>query len=99
MALSRREALQRLSALLAVPLIRWPDALSDPLAGTIAEYQAGRARGDWSAAEVVREALHRANAWNGTLHAIDMLSHTAVDDALASDARAQSGDLRGPLDG
>jgi Asp-tRNA(Asn)/Glu-tRNA(Gln) amidotransferase A subunit family amidase len=99
MPLTRREALRNLGALFALPLVRWPERLSDPLSGTIVEYQAGRARGDWSAAQVVREALDRARAWNGTLHAIDMFSPTAIDDARASDARARRRALRGPLDG
>jgi Asp-tRNA(Asn)/Glu-tRNA(Gln) amidotransferase A subunit family amidase len=97
--ISRREALRELSALFAIPFIRWPERLSDPLAGTIAEYQAGRARGGWSAAEVTKAALDRAHAWNGTLHAIDLFSATAMDEARASDARARRGGLRGPLDG
>lgn len=99
MPLSRRDALLELSALFAVPFVRWPVRLADPLAGTIVEYQAGRARRDWSAAEVTKRALERATAWNGALHAIDMLSRTAMDEARASDARAQRGALRGPLDG
>ena len=61
MTISRREALLELSALFAVPLIRWPERLSDPLAGTIVEYQAGRARHDWTAVQVTKEALVRAN--------------------------------------
>jgi Asp-tRNA(Asn)/Glu-tRNA(Gln) amidotransferase A subunit family amidase len=97
--ISRREALRELGALFAIPFIRWPEALTDPLAGTIFDYQAGRSRGDWSAAQVTKEALHRCNAWNGTLHAIDRLSHTAIDDASDSDMRARRGTLRGPLDG
>src|SRR5437773_9654102 len=96
---SRREALRELGALFAIPFIRWPERLSDPLAGTIVEYQAGRARGDWSAAQVTKEALDRANAWNGILHNVDELSKTALDDARASDARAHRRALRGPLDG
>lgn len=99
MSLTRREALRDLGALLALPFIRWPDRLSDPLAGTVVEYQAGRARGDWTAAQVIQEALERAHEWNGTLHAIDMFSRTAMDDACTSDARARRGALRGPLDG
>src|SRR5438874_5624860 len=87
MPISRREALRELSALFAIPLIRWPERLADPLAGTIVEYQAGRARGDWTAAQVAKEALDRANAWNGILHNVDELSKTALDDAHASDAR------------
>ncbi|HEX9130025.1 MAG TPA: amidase, partial [Gemmatimonadaceae bacterium] len=97
--ISRREALAELSALFAIPLIGWPERLSDPLAGTIVDYQAGRARRDWSAAQVIQEALDRGHAWNGTLHAIDLWSATAVDDARDSDARARRGRLRGPLDG
>ena len=99
MSLTRREALARLSALLAIPLVRWPERLADPLAGTIVEYQAGRARRDWTAAEVTARALERCTAWNATLHAIDQLSGTALDEARASDARAHRGALRGPLDG
>jgi Asp-tRNA(Asn)/Glu-tRNA(Gln) amidotransferase A subunit family amidase len=97
--ISRREALRELSALLAVPFIQWPDGLGDPLAGTIAEFQAGRARGDWSAAEVTKQALGRIDAWNGILRAVDMVSPTAMDEARASDERARRGRLRGPLDG
>ena len=97
--ISRREALRDLGALFAIPFIRWPDRLGDPLAGTIIEYQAGRARGDWSAAQVVQEALDRVSSWKATLHAFDQLSATAMDDARASDARARRGALRGPLDG
>src|SRR2546430_6700308 len=97
--ISRREALGELSALFAIPLVRWPIRLADPLAGTIVEYQAGRARRDWTAGEVVKQALDRANAWNGTLRAIDLFSRTATDDARASDDRAKRGSLRGPLDG
>ena len=47
----RRRALLELSAFSHVALIRWPVRLADPLAGTIVEYQAGRARRDWTAAE------------------------------------------------
>lgn len=99
MIITRREALRELGALFAIPFIRWPDRLADPLAGTIIDYQAGRARGDWSAAQVTKEALDRAHAWNGALHAIDLFSATALDEARASDARARRGALRGPLDG
>ena len=95
----RRDALFELGALFAIPLIRWPDRLDDPLSGTIAEYQAGRARGAWTAEHVTKEALDRISAWNGTLHAVDMVSGTALRDARESDARARAGRLRGPLDG
>jgi aspartyl-tRNA(Asn)/glutamyl-tRNA(Gln) amidotransferase subunit A len=97
--LSRRDALRELSALFAVPFLRWPARVSDPLAGTIVEYQAGRKRGDWTAEQVVQQSLDRCHKWNDTLHAIDGLSATALADARASDARARRGHLRGPLDG
>jgi Asp-tRNA(Asn)/Glu-tRNA(Gln) amidotransferase A subunit family amidase len=99
MSPSRRDALRDLSALFAIPFVRWPERLADPLAGTIVEYQAGRVRGDWTATEVTKRALDRATAWNGTLHAVDRLSDTAMDEARASDARAKRRALRGPLDG
>src|SRR6185503_11889702 len=99
MIITRREALRELGALFAIPFIRWPDRLGDPLAGTIIDYQAGRARGDWTSAQVTNEALDRAHVWNGALHAIDLFSATALDEARASDARARRGALRGPLDG
>ena len=98
-SLTRREVLVRLSALIVVPLIRWPNRVADPLTGTIVDYQAGRIRRDWTAAEVTKRALDRASSLNGNLHLIDQLSTTALDDARASDARAKRGALRGPLDG
>ena len=85
--ISRREALRELGGLFAIPFIRWSERLSDPLAGTIVEYQAGRARGDWSAADVTKEAIDRSQAWNGTLHAIDLWSATAMGEARDSDVR------------
>ena len=97
--LSRRDALRQLSALFAIPFLRWPTRLGDPLSGTIVEYQAGRARREWSAVQVTQQALDRCNAWNGALHAVDQLSPRAMDDSRASDARARRGALRGPLDG
>jgi len=99
MSLSRRDALRELAALIAVPLVRWPQRLADPLAGTIADYQAGRVRGDWTAAAITKQALDRIAAWNPTLRAIDQVSTTAMDEARASDARLQRHALRGPLDG
>ena len=99
MSLTRREALIQLSALLAVPMIRWPARLVDPLAGNIIDYQAGRLRRDWTALEVTTRSLERASALNERLHLLDMLSATALDHARASDDRARRGALRGPLDG
>lgn len=71
----------------------------DPLAGTIAQYQAGRLRGDWSAVEVTTRALQRARANNATLRAIDLFSETAITEARASDQRLARKQLRGALDG
>ncbi len=99
MPLSRRAALRELSALFAIPFMRWPERLVEPLDGTIVDYQAGRARGDWTSAGVTRQALDRAGAWNGTLHAVDQLSATAMNEARESDDRARRRALRGPLDG
>ena len=99
MSLSRRDALRELSALFAIPFVRWPERLADPLAGTIVEYQAGRVRGDWSAADVTKQALDRIGAWNHTLRAIDQVCATAMDEARASDLRARRRELRGPIDG
>ena len=65
MSRTRREVLRELSALFAIPFVQWPEMRDDPLAGTIAAFQAGRLRRDWSAVEVTREALRRAKAWNG----------------------------------
>src|SRR2546430_9451860 len=81
---SRREALRELGALFAIPFIRWPERLSDPLAGTIIDYQAGRARGDWTAAKVTREAVDRIHAGNGTLQAIALWTPTALHEARAA---------------
>ena len=103
MSPSRRDVLLELSALFAASRIDWTALMEmttdDPLAGTIAAYQAGRAGGSFSAVEVTTEALRRARAWNTTLHAIDQLTDTALKDARASDARRRHGGLRGPLDG
>src|SRR3954471_19340896 len=97
--ISRRDALREMSALFAVPFLRWPERGADPLAGTIAEYQAGRARAEWTAAEVTRQALDRVAAWNPGLHAVDQLSSTAMTEAREADIRAARGARRGPLDG
>ena len=99
MPFTRREALEALSSLFALPLLRWPEMPIDPLAGTILEFQAGRARGDWTAAQVAQQAIDRSYAWNRFLHCTDLLSHTALQDATASDQRARRGQLLGPLDG
>src|SRR4051812_2446378 len=97
--ISRRDALREMSALFAVPFLGWPDRVADPLAGTIAEYQAGRARGEWTAAEATRQALDPLPAWNHTVHAVDTLSTTAIAQARWSDLDARPIAPRGPLDG
>src|SRR6187402_3468307 len=99
MSPTRRDAFAQLGALVALPLVRWPDLRADPLAGTIVEYQAGRARREYTAAEITTRALERCQAWNRTLNAIDQLASTALDEARASDERLRRNTLRGPLDG
>src|SRR5690242_10864048 len=107
MSPTRREVLAQLAVLAALPLSKLdPFAgidtgalAADPLAGTAAEFQAGRRRGLWTSAEVTRRALERCRTDGATWHAIDALSATALADARASDARLRAGALRGPLDG
>jgi len=98
---TRREAIIQLAALLAVPLPRprWKFAATDPLDGPIADYQAGRRRGEWTAAEVTAHALERCRAEGMRWRAIDWLSDTAIAEARAADARLRAGRTRGPLDG
>ena len=47
-SVTRREAVAQLAALVALPqaLRNWTSLAADPLDGTIADYQAGRRRGD-----------------------------------------------------
>ncbi len=100
MSPTRRQALAQLAALAALPLTRWPALADDPLDGTIAEYQAGRRRGDWAAEEVTRRALDRCRAEGARWRAIDALDESgAIAAARASDARLRSGRAIGPLDG
>jgi Asp-tRNA(Asn)/Glu-tRNA(Gln) amidotransferase A subunit family amidase len=100
MSVTRREAIMQLAALAALPLPKFSmTTATDPLDGTIADYQAGRRRGDWTAAEVTARALERCRTDGAQWRAIDALSETALADAGASDARLRSGQLRGPLDG
>jgi Asp-tRNA(Asn)/Glu-tRNA(Gln) amidotransferase A subunit family amidase len=102
MSPTRREALAQLAALVALPLPAlptWALTARDPLDGTIADYQAGRRRGAWTAAEVTARALDRCRAEGMAWRAIDALADTAPADARAADARRRAGHLRGPLDG
>ena len=110
--LSRRETLVHLGMLLGVPLLRlpaawttngWPAILEqpdDPLAGSIAAYQAGRLQGRYTASEITRRALDRAATRGAALRAIDLLTErTALEEARASDQRLRQRRLLGPLDG
>lgn len=99
MSPSRREVLLQLAALAALPLPKLTFAATDPLDGTIADYQAGRRRGDWTAAEVTARALDRCRQDGARWHAIDALSPTAASDARAADVRLRTDRTRGPLDG
>ena len=102
MSPNRREALVQLAALAALPFTpfsRWTFVGSDPLDGSIANYQAGRRRGEWTAAEVTARALDRCRAEGMRWRAIDVLADTALREARAADGRLRAGRVRGPLDG
>lgn len=99
MSPTRREAIVQLAALSALPLTRWRFARNDPLDGTIADYQAGRRRGEWTAVEITTRALERCRNDGARWRAIDALADTAVAEARAADARLHAGTTRGPLDG
>ena len=99
MSPTRREALAQLAALAALPLARWNVSAADPLDGAIVEYQAGRRRGEWTAAEITARALERCRTDGARWRAIDALSRTAMDEARAADARLRAGRTRGLLDG
>src|SRR5262245_16032620 len=98
MSPSRREAVAQLAALVALPLPlrKWASVAPDPLDGTIADYQAGRRRGRWTAVEVTTRALERCRSEGKTWRAIDALADTALPDARAADARLRDGRPRGP---
>ena len=101
MSPTRREALAQLAALIAlpIPLSRLQFSAPDPLDGTIADYQAGRRRGEWTAAEITARALERCRRDGMAWRAIDALSVTAPAEARAADERLRAGRTRGPLDG
>lgn len=96
---TRREALAQLAVFMAMPLPKWSAAASDPLDGTIADYQAGRRAGSWTAEEVTTRALDRCRRDGARWRAIDALASTPLTDARAADARLRAGRLRGSLDG
>ena len=108
MSLSRRDALRYFGALFAFPLTTrngpWAFAsdlcmADDPLRGTIAQYQAGRLRGEYTALEVTLRALAQCRTTGARLRAVDVLAETAAAEARRSDARLRAKALRGPLDG
>ena len=96
---TRREVLAQLAALVALRLPKWGSIRNDPLDGTVADYQAGRRRGDWTSAEATAQALARCRAEGQAWHAIDALADNAPAEARAADARRRAGRMRGPLDG
>ena len=99
MPVTRRKALAQLAALVALPLPSWGLLDRDPLDGTIAQYQAGRRRRAWTAAEVTARALDRCRTEGRVWRAIDALAETALADAHAADVRRRAGRMHGPLDG
>ena len=96
---SRREVLAQLASLAVLPRLTWESIAVDPLEGTIAAYQAGRARGEWTAVEVTQRALERCNTDGRAWRAVDALADTVLTAARAADARMRAGQSRGPLDG
>jgi Asp-tRNA(Asn)/Glu-tRNA(Gln) amidotransferase A subunit family amidase len=102
---TRREVLAQLAALAMLPHLPHLPSLArvrtdqDPLDGTVADYQAGRRRGAWTAAEVTARALDRCRTDGMRWHAIDVLAATALAEAREADKRLRAGKLRGPLDG
>ena len=99
MSPTRRDVIAQLAALAALPLVRREAHAVDPLEGTIAEYQAGRRRREWTAEEVTARALGRCRVDGVRWRAIDALSATAIAEARRSDARLRARRTRGPLDG
>jgi len=99
MSQTRREVLAQLAALVVLPHLPRLRMDQDPLDGTVADYQAGRRRGAWSAAEVTERALERCRTDGRAWRAIDALAATAIADARAADKRLRGGKMRGPLDG
>jgi len=81
------------------PLARRDHSFTSPLDGTIAQYQAGRARGQWTAARITAEALERCHAEGMRWRAIDQLATNLVAIARQSDLRLRRGRLFGMLDG
>ncbi|HEY0972139.1 MAG TPA: amidase [Gemmatimonadales bacterium] len=100
MSPTRREAILQIAALAMLPLPRWTFTATDPLDGTVADYQAGRRRGEWTAAQVTARALERCRADGMRWRAIDALADdAAMAEARAADERLRAGRTRGPLDG
>src|SRR6476659_8018407 len=107
MSPTRREVLAQLAILVAPSLAcsrKLPQSMllvfgDDPLDGTIASYQAGRQRGEWTAAQVTARALDRCRTDGMRWRAVDTLAETAPADARAADARLRAGRSLGPLDG
>src|ERR1051325_11125839 len=100
---SRREVIAQLAAIAALPAVRFRRfelLASDPLDGTIADYQAGRRAGAWTAEQVTRRVLDRCHDVGARLHAIDVLDpDVAIGFARDSDFRLRNDTLKSPLDG
>jgi len=107
MSPTRREVLAQLAILVAPSLAcsrKLPQSMlrvfaDEPLDGTIAAYQAGRQRGDWTAAAVTAHVLDRCRTDGMKWRAIDALADSAPAEARAADARRRAGQSLGALDG
>ena len=74
-------------------------AFASPLDGTILEYQAGRARGQWTSARITAEAIERCRNEGMRWRAIDQMATNLIAIARDSDLRLRKGRLFGMLDG
>ena len=86
MSPTRREVLTQLAAVAVLPLRGWVRTDQDPLDGTIADYQAGRRRGAWTAVEVTTRALERCRA-DGILIGVLVCAAAGVRDVSGRVAR------------
>jgi len=71
----------------------------EPFEKTILEMQDALNKGETTSVELVKYYLERIDKYNDTLHAIEHISPTAIEDAEKLDAERQSGKIRSSLHG